>query len=57
MNIAAENADFREFTSSMDANNSFAFTPLTDDQIKKIVKKKYPSVNVKTGMSIYKTLG
>jgi hypothetical protein len=56
MNIAAGNADFGEFTSSTDVKNSFAFTPLTDDQITRMVKKKYPSANVKTGVSIHKTL-
>jgi hypothetical protein len=56
MNIAAGNADFSEFTSSTDTKNSFAFTPLTDDQITRMVKKKYPSANVKTGISIHKTL-
>ena len=56
MEIAAANADFGEFMSSTDVKNSFAFTPLTDVQITRMVKKKYPSVNVKTGISIHKTL-
>jgi hypothetical protein len=56
LNISAGDANLREFTCTADAKKTFSFTPMTDDELRIMIKKKYPTIKNIKELPIPKTL-